>query len=397
MISERAGKIKPSATLSIDSKAKEMKAMGVDVISFAVGEPDFDTPDNVKAAAVKALNDGFTKYTPVGGIPQLKDAIIEKLRRDNSLEYMRDEVVVSCGAKHSLYNVAQALYSPQDEVIVPAPYWVSYPDQVLLNDGIPVFIETGEDNKFLATPEAISEKITSRTKAIILNYPSNPTGFTYGRNNLEGIAELAVKHNLYVISDEIYEKLLYNGVKHVSIASLDPEIKKRTVVINGFSKAYAMTGWRLGYAAGPADVMKAVENIQSQSTSNPTSFAQKAAVEALEGPQEFIGRMLAEFDKRRKFLVSGLNAIDGVSCIMPEGAFYAFPNVKKYVGTGTGKWRIQGSSDMAMYLLEEAHVALVPGSAFGAEGYIRMSYATSMENLREGTSRIKEALSKLSR
>ncbi|KJU83482.1 class I and II aminotransferase [Candidatus Magnetobacterium bavaricum] len=396
MVSDRARKIKPSPTLSIDAKAKEMKANGIDVISFAVGEPDFDTPQHIKASAIKALNDGFTKYTPVGGIPELKNAIIEKFKRDNNLHYKPNEIVVSCGAKHSLYNAAQALYSAGDEVIIPAPYWVSYPDQVLLNDATPVVIQTTEADKFRITPEALSAGITGKTKAIILNYPSNPTGFTYDVKGLEAIAELAVRHNLYVISDEIYEKLLYDGVRHTSIAGISDEIKHRTIVINGLSKAYAMTGWRIGYAAGSADVIKAMENIQSQSTSNPTSFAQKAAVDALNGPQGFIDEMLREFDVRRRFIVGELNAIQGVSCIMPEGAFYAFANIKDILGRHFKQTEIKSCSDLSMYLLEEAHVALVPGGAFGADGFIRMSYATSMKNIKEGLLRIKDALGKLS-
>ncbi|WP_420264819.1 pyridoxal phosphate-dependent aminotransferase [Candidatus Magnetominusculus dajiuhuensis] len=395
MISERAKKVKPSATLSIDTKAKEMKAAGIDVISFAVGEPDFDTPDNIKAAAIKAINEGFTKYTPVGGIPELKNAIVGKLKQDNGLQYKPNEILVSVGAKHSLYNAAQALYSEGDEVIIPAPYWVSYPDQTLLNDAVPVIVQTREEEDFVVSPELLSKAITKKTKAIVLNYPSNPTGFTYDRKALEAIAEIAVRNNIYVISDEIYEKLLYDGLKHVSIASIDPEIKKRTIVINGFSKSYAMTGWRVGYAAGDAAIIKAMENIQSQSTSNPTSISQKAALEAITGPQDFIPAMLKEFDKRRRYLVAELNAIDGVSCKMPQGAFYAFANIRDYLGRKTATMLIKDSSDMALYLLEEAAVALVPGSAFGAEGYIRMSYATSMEKISEGLNRIKTALQKL--
>ncbi|MBF0459197.1 MAG: pyridoxal phosphate-dependent aminotransferase [Nitrospirae bacterium] len=395
MISDRAKKVKPSATLAIDTKAKAMKAAGIDVISFAVGEPDFDTPDNIKAAAIKAINEGFTKYTPVGGIPELKNAIAGKLLKDNGLQYKPNEILVSVGAKHSLYNAAQALYSAGDEVIIPAPYWVSYPDQVLLNDAVPVIVETREEDSFAVSPEMLSKAVTKRTKAIVLNYPSNPTGFTYDRTALEAIAGIAVKNNIYVISDEIYEMLLYDGLKHTSIASISPEIKKRTIVINGFSKSYAMTGWRVGYAAGDAAIIKAMENIQSQSTSNPTSISQKAALEAINGPQDFIPVMLREFDKRRKFLVEELNAIDGVSCKMPQGAFYAFANIKPYLGRKAPKMEINNSSDLALYLLEEAAVALVPGSAFGAEGYIRMSYATSMEKISNGLDRIKTALQKL--
>ncbi|MCG6551279.1 MAG: pyridoxal phosphate-dependent aminotransferase [Candidatus Magnetominusculus sp. LBB02] len=395
MISERAKKVKPSATLSIDTKAKEMKAAGINVISFAVGEPDFDTPDNIKAAAIKAINDGFTKYTPVGGIPELKNAIAGKLKKDNALDYKPNEILVSVGAKHSLYNAAQALYSEGDEVIIPAPYWVSYPDQTLLNDAVPVIVETKEEDSFVLAPEQLAKAVTKKTKAIVLNYPSNPTGFTYDKKALEAIAEIAVKNNIYVISDEIYEMLLYDGRKHISIASIDPEIKKLTIVINGFSKSHAMTGWRIGYAAGDAAVIKAMENIQSQSTSNPASISQKAALEAATGPQDFIAVMVREFDKRRKYLVEELNKIEGVSCRMPQGAFYAFANIKEYMGKKSAKMTVKDSSDMALYLLEEAAVALVPGSAFGAEGYIRMSYATSMAKITEGLNRIKTALAKL--
>ncbi|QWR76628.1 pyridoxal phosphate-dependent aminotransferase [Candidatus Magnetomonas plexicatena] len=396
MLSERAKKIKPSATLSIDSKAKEMKASGVDVISFALGEPDFDTPDNIKEAAIKAIKSGFTKYTPVGGVPELKDAIINKLKTDNSLEYDRTEIVVSCGAKHSLYNAAQALYSPGDEVLIPAPYWVSYPDQVLLNDAVPVIVDCREEDLFMVTADSLKEKITKKTKAVILNYPSNPTGYTYDKKTLEGIAEVALKHNLFIVSDEIYEKLLYDGLTHISIASIDKEVKKKTIVINGLSKSHAMTGWRIGYAAGDKSVIKAMENIQSQSTSNPTSISQKAAIEAMTGQQETVSIMVKEFDKRREFIVKELNEIPGVSCRRPQGAFYAFPNIKAHLGKSVGSRKVADSSDMAMYLLEDAAVALVPGGAFGMEGYIRISYATSMEVIKEGLNRIKKALKALS-
>lgn len=395
MLSKRAGKIKPSPTLAMDAKAKAMKASGVDVVNFGVGEPDFDTPDNIKEAAIKAIKDGFTKYTPVGGIDPLKDAVIEKFRKDNNLEYARDEIIVSCGAKHSLYNIAQALYGPGDEVIIPSPYWVSYPDQVILNDAVPVFVKTYEKDKFMLKPDVLESHITKKTKAIILNSPSNPTGLTYDKKTIEGIAGVALKHNLYVISDEIYEKLTYDGFTHVSIASLSNEIKARTLVVNGLSKAYAMTGWRIGYTAGPKDIIRAMTNIQSQSTSNPASIAQKAAVEALTGPQDFIKAMLSEFDRRRKFLVSELNSIPGISCLTPTGAFYAFPNTSKLYGKHADENKVSSSSELALYLLEKASVALVPGDAFGDNDYIRLSYATSMDNIRKGVERIKEAVNRL--
>jgi aspartate aminotransferase len=388
MLSERAKRIKPSPTLAMDAKAKAMKAEGVDIVNFGVGEPDFDTPDNIKEAAIRAIREGFTKYTAVGGIDPLKDAIIEKLRKDNGLDYTRQEVIVSCGAKHSLYNIAQALYGPGDEVIIPSPYWVSYPEQVLLNDATPVFVKTREEDSFMLGPEALKERITKRTKALILNSPSNPTGLTYTRKSLEGIAEVVLGNNLYVISDEIYEKLVYDGAEHVSIASLGKEMKQRTVVVNGLSKSHAMTGWRVGYAAGPKELVKAMTNIQSQSTSNPTSIAQKAALEALTGPQDFIKTMREEFDRRRKFLVAELNSMEQVRCLMPTGAFYAFPNTSGLYGRG----EIGSSSALAMYLLEEAGVALVPGDAFGDDGHIRISYATSMEDIKKAMKRIKKAL-----
>ncbi len=395
MLSDRAGKIKPSPTLAIDSKAKSMKASGVDVISFGVGEPDFDTPEHIKEAAAQAMRDGFTKYTAVGGIDPLKDAIIDKLKNDNGLSYKREEIIVSTGAKHSLYNVAQALYGRGDEVIILSPYWVSYPDQVILNDAVPVFVKTYEADSFMVRPEALEEKITGKTKALILNSPSNPTGMVYNRKALEKIAELALRYNFYIVSDEIYEKLIYGDAGHISIASLGDEVKRKTIVINGLSKSHAMTGWRIGYAAGPENIVRAMTNIQSQSTSNPTSISQKAAVEALRGPQDFIGTMRAEFDKRRRYLVQELNRIDGMTCIMPEGAFYAFPNTSGLYVKKFGDRKISSSADLALYLLDEANVALVHGSAFGDDNYVRLSYATSLDDIERGVVRIKEALGKL--
>jgi aspartate aminotransferase len=390
MLADRVRRVKPSPTLAMDAKAKEMKAKGEDIVNFGVGEPDFDTPDNIKEAAIRALREGFTKYTPVGGILPLKDAIIEKLKNDNGLEYGRDEVIVSCGAKHSLYNIAQVLFGPGDEVIIPSPYWVSYPAQVLLNDAEPVFVKTHEDDSFMLRPEALEDAITKDTKALILNSPSNPTGLTYDRKALEAIAEVALRKGIYIVSDEIYEKLLYDGAEHVSIASLSKEIMQKTIVVNGLSKSHSMTGWRIGYAAGPADIVKAMTKVQSQSTSNPTSIAQAAAVEALTGPQDFIQTMRAEFDKRRKYLVEELNAMPSVSCLMPTGAFYAFPNTSGLYG---GK--LKNSSELAMYLLDEAKVALVPGDAFGDDDFIRISYATSIEDIKKAVERIKQALEKV--
>ncbi|HEX9114182.1 MAG TPA: pyridoxal phosphate-dependent aminotransferase [Nitrospirota bacterium] len=394
-ISKRAQAVKPSPTLATAAKAKAMKAQGIDVVDFGVGEPDFDTPDNVKQAGIQAIQKGFTKYTPAGGTDDLKEAVIEKFKRDNGLTYEKSQVLISCGAKHSLYNIAEALFDPGDEVIIPAPYWVSYPDQVLLNDAVPVIVETTEEEGFKLSAKKLEKAITPKTKALVLNSPSNPTGLAYDRRTLEDIAALAVKRGIYVISDEIYEKLLYDGFTHTSIASLGPEIKNLTIVVNGVSKSHAMTGWRIGYAAGPKDVVSAMANIQSQSTSNPASISQKAAVEALRGPQDFIGIMNAEFDKRRKYMVKRLNAMPGVSCLTPVGAFYAFPRVSSLYGKSANGKRIGNSSDLAAYLLEDARVALVSGDAFGADAYIRLSYATSLESITKGLDRIEAALQKI--
>ena len=392
-IAKRALAIKPSPTLATAAKAKALKAQGYDVVDFGVGEPDFDTPDNVKEAAMRAIRSGFTKYTPASGTDELKEAVVEKLGKDNGLEYERSQIIISCGAKHSLYNIAEALFDPRDEVIIPSPYWVSYPDQVLLNDAKPVIVKTTEKEGFKLSAKKLEKAITKKTKAIILNSPSNPTGLAYDAKTLEEIAAIAVKRGIYVISDEIYEKLIYDGFRHVSIASLGPEIKNLTIVVNGVSKSHAMTGWRIGYAAGPKDVITAMANIQSQSTSNPTSISQKAAVEALRGPQDFIVTMNVEFDKRRRYMVDRLNKINGVSCLMPVGAFYAFPKISSFFGKRTPNGTtIRNSADLAVYLLEDAKVALVSGDAFGAKDHIRLSYATSMENIVKGMDRIEETL-----
>ena len=394
-IARRAAAIKPSPTLATAAKAKEMKASGIDVVDFGVGEPDFDTPENVKEAAKKAIQSGYTKYTPASGAEDLKEAVIEKFKKDNGLVYEKSQILISCGAKHSLYNIAEALFDPGDEVIIPSPYWVSYPDQVILNDATPVIVETTEEEGFKLSAKKFEKALTRKTKAIILNSPSNPTGLAYDRKTLEEIAAVAVKHKVYVISDEIYEKLIYDGFQHFSIASLGPEIKNLTIVVNGVSKSHAMTGWRIGYAAGPKEVITAMANIQSQSTSNPASISQKAAVEALRGPQDFIQTMNIEFDKRRKYMVERLNKIPGMSCLMPVGAFYAFPRVSPLFGKSVNGKRIMGSSDFASYLLEEAKVALVSGDAFGADNYIRLSYATSLDTIVKGIDRIERAASKL--
>ncbi len=394
-IAKRALAIKPSPTLATAAKAKAMKAQGIDVVDFGVGEPDFDTPENVKQAGIKAIQTGFTKYTPAGGTDELKEAVIEKFKRDNGLQYEKSQILISCGAKHSLYNIAEALFDPGDEVIIPSPYWVSYPDQVLLNDATPVIVETSEEEGFRLSAQKFAKAVTRKTKALVLNSPSNPTGLAYDKKTLEEIAAVAVKNRIYVISDEIYEKLIYDGFEHFSIASLGQEIKDLTIVVNGVSKSHAMTGWRIGYAAGPKDVITAMANIQSQSTSNPASISQKAAVEALRGPQDFIRIMNVEFDKRRKYMVDRLNRIKGMSCLMPVGAFYAFPRVSRLFSKKAAGKHVANSADLALYLLEDARVALVSGDAFGADAHLRLSYATSMENIVKGLDRIEQAVDNL--
>ena len=391
---KRVKGIKPSPTLAITAKAKQMKADGLDVVGFGAGEPDFDTPENIKAAAIKALRDGFTKYTPVPGTNEARDAIVGKLKRDQGLDYERNQIIISCGAKHTLYNIAQALFQEGDEIIIPAPYWVSYPAQVILAGAEPVIVETREENGFTVTIEDLERAANSRTRALVLNSPSNPTGAVYTRRQLEDIAGFTRQKDILVISDEIYEKLVYDDFKFTSIAQL-PGMQERTVLVNGLSKAYAMTGWRIGYAAGPAELVAAMTKIQSQSTSNPTSFALPATVEALSGPQDSVGIMRAEFDKRRRYIVDRLNRMDSVSCFTPLGAFYAFPNFSGLYGRSFKGNRIQNSTDMADYLLDEAKVAIVPGIAFGADDCARLSYASSMENIAKGLDRIEAAIAVL--
>ncbi len=395
-LARRVANIQPSPTLAITSKAKAMKAQGIDVVGFGAGEPDFDTPDHIKAVAKKALDDGYTKYTPVPGTPELKDAVIAKLKRDNGLEYKRENIIVSLGAKHSIYNVAQAFIEEGDEVIVPAPFWVSYPDIVLLAGGSPVIVDTKQEHGFKMTPQQLDKAITPRTKMVVLNSPSNPTGAAYSKEELKGLADVIVNRDVVVLSDEIYEKLVYDGFQFASIASFGGEIKKRTIVVNGLSKAFSMTGWRIGYIAADKDLVAAMNNIQSQSTSNPVSFCDKAAVEALNGPQEFMKGWVAEFDKRRRYVVDRLNKIPGVSCLLPQGAFYVFPNFSKVYGKKTpGGKVVNGSSDLAAYLLDEHKVAVVPGVAFGADACQRLSYATSMKNIEKGLDRIETAIKAL--
>ncbi|NLN27814.1 MAG: pyridoxal phosphate-dependent aminotransferase [Firmicutes bacterium] len=394
-LAQRTSWISPSATLAMDALAKRMKSEGIDVIGFGVGEPDFDTPDNVKEAAIAAIRAGFTKYTPAGGTPETKEAVIAKLARDNGLSYEPAEIIITVGAKHALFGAFQALIDPGDEVIVPAPYWVSYVDQVQLMGGKAVVIEGAEANGFKVTADQVREAITPKTRALVLNSPSNPTGAVYTRDELEAIAAVAVEADILIISDEIYEPFIYTDAGHVSVPSLGPEVKERTLLIHGVSKSHSMTGWRIGFAAGPSPIIAAMTKIQSHSTSNPTSIAQKAAVEALTGTQEPVRAMVREFARRRNYLVERLRSLPGVQCALPDGAFYAFPNISAAFGKRVGDREITNSQDFAELLLQEAHVALVPGSAFGAEGYVRLSYATSMENLKRGMDRIAEFWSRL--
>ncbi|UCD63950.1 MAG: pyridoxal phosphate-dependent aminotransferase [Candidatus Zixiibacteriota bacterium] len=395
MISNRIGRLELSPTLRITAKAKVMAAEGVDVIDFSVGEPDFPTPDPVKDAAKAALDSNFTGYTASDGIPELKAAIRARFKEDHGLEYRADEIIVSCGAKHCLYNLFVSILNRDEEVIIPAPYWVSYPQQVLMVKGKPVIVPTREENGFRLTPEELKANLNFNSKALIINNPSNPTGAAYTREQLQEICEIAVAEGLLVVADEIYEKVIYDDFRFHSIATLSDKIRERCVIINGVSKSYSMTGWRIGYAAGPREIIAAMNIVQSHTTSNATSIAQKAAAEALSGHQSEISRMVAEFKTRRNYMLSKLRRIPEVSCYEPQGAFYLFPNTSAYYNSEYGGMKIRNSYGLAYYLLKEAAVAVVPGSAFGAEQNIRLSYATSMEKIEEGTDRIIEAMARL--
>ena len=394
-LSKKAGNISPSITLSITAKANELKALGVDVVSFGAGEPDFNTPQNIINAAIKAMQDGKTKYTPAGGILELKKTICKKFKEDNGLDYTTDQITISTGAKQCLANVFMAILNPGDEILIPIPYWVSYPELVKLADGVPVFVETLKENNYKYTIEDLEKAVSDKTKAILINSPNNPTGTIYNREELIEISEFAKKHDLLIISDEIYEKLIYDGEKHISIASLSEDAFERTVVINGVSKTYAMTGWRLGYMAASKEITKLMTSIQSHMTSNVNTIAQYAAIEALNGPIEDLNTMVKEFERRRNFMVDRLSKIDGVSIIKPSGAFYIMVNISSYFNTTFKGEEIKNSLDFSRVLLDEEKVAVIPGAGFGLDEYIRLSYATSMDIIETGIDRIAMFINKI--
>ena len=395
MASEVANRINESPTMKVSALAKKMRADGEKVINLSVGEPDFPTPDNIKQAAKKAIDENQTRYTINAGTVELRKAVAAKLKRDNGLDYDIKNIIVSNGAKHSVFNCILATVNKGEEVIIPAPYWVSYPDMVSIADGTSIIIDTKEKNGFKVTPEELESAVTTKTKALILCNPSNPTGSAYSKAELEKVADVCLSHNFYIISDEIYEKLTYGDYQFVSFPSLSEELKKRTLLVNGLSKAFSMTGWRVGYTAGPEDIIQAINKIQSHSTSNAASISQAAALEALIGSQDAVEEMRKEFEKRRDFLYDQLTSIEGITCYKPEGAFYLFPNISAYFNKSNNETKVKNSFDLAMYLLSDVKVATVPGSAFGAEGFLRLSYATSMTNLEEAVTRIKESLKRL--
>ena len=396
-LAERLSLIKPSPTLAVTAQVAALGRQGISVIDFGAGEPDFDTPEHIKAAAVAAINQGQTKYTPVGGTAAVKEAIIAKLERDNGLRYALSEVTTNSGGKHTLFNAFHALFGADDEVLIPTPYWVSYSDMVILTGARPKLLTTTEETGFKLTAAQLKAAIGPTSKALLLNSPSNPTGAAYTEHELDRLIEVIEPTDLIVISDEVYEKFLYDSPRCAQILARKPEIRDRVLLVNSVSKTYAMTGWRLGYAAGPAELIKAIETLQSQSTSNPSSISQAAAVAALTGTQEPVGVMAAEFATRRNYIVDRLRAIPGLTCTLPEGAFYVFPNVSGYFGATGPDSRIESATDLALYLLEEARVALVAGEGFGAPDNVRISYATSMANLQKGMDQIEAALKRLKR
>jgi aspartate aminotransferase len=389
-LSDRVKRIKPSPTLAVTTRARELRAAGKDIIGLGAGEPDFDTPEHIKQAAIEALHQGFTKYTAVDGTPELKQAIIEKFNRENTLAYTPDQILVSCGGKQSFYNLAQALLNPGDEAIIPAPYWVSYPDMVLLADGIPVIIDTTMAQGFKVTPDQLEASLNAKTRLFVLNSPSNPTGAAYTRAELAALGEVLLRHpDVMIATDDMYEHILWTDEPFCNILNACPELYERTIVLNGVSKAYSMTGWRIGYAGGPMQLIKAMKNIQSQSTSNPTSISQVAAQAALQGDQTFVKDMLQIFKERHDFVVNALNEIPGIACRPGEGTFYAFPNMEGMIESIDG---VKDDVQLTEYLLNQAGVALVPGSAFGAHGHVRLSFATSMKNLEKAMERIKSVV-----
>ncbi len=396
-LSNKASNITPSITLAITAKLNQMIKEGRTVYGFGAGEPDFDTPEYINTGAIEAINKGFTRYTAAEGTLELRNAICSKLKRDNNLDYKPNEIVVSSGAKHSLSNAFAAILNPQDEVIVPIPYWVSYTEIIKLNDGVPVLVHTKKENNFKITKEELLDAITEKTKVILLNTPNNPTGSIYSKEELQDIADIAVEKNLLVVSDEIYEKLIYDGRKHISIAELGEDIKQLTIIINGMSKAYAMTGWRLGYSAANEKITKAMSSIQSHAVSHPSSITQYASTVALNGPQDDVLNMVKEFEKRRNYMYERLNSMPGLHCIKPEGAFYVYVDISEYIGKKMCDTEIQTSMDFSYILLEKCNIAVIPGSAFGTDNFMRLSYATSMETIIVGLDKLEEFLQKNSK
>ncbi|GIW41280.1 MAG: aminotransferase [Candidatus Binatia bacterium] len=395
-LSERVRRVKPSATMAVTEKAAELRARGVEVVDFGAGEPDFDTPEHIKRAAWRALEAGATKYTPVGGTRELKEAIVTKLRRDNGLEYAPSEVMAHCGGKHALYVAFQALFEDGDEVLLPAPYWVSYPDMLALAGARARILPTRVEEGFKLSAEALREAIGPGTRALVWNSPSNPAGVTYSEEELAAIARVLVESELFLVSDDVYEMMVYDGERPPHLLRIAPELRERTLVVNSVSKTYAMTGWRVGYSAGPRELLAAMSKLQGQMTSNPSAVAQAAAAEALSGPQDCVGKMMAEFARRRDFIVERLRSIPGIRCPKPGGAFYVFPDCSAYMGRRWKGGEIRSGEDLALYLLEEAGVAVVGGTDFGYPTHIRISYATSRENLARGTDAMARALGRLS-
>lgn len=394
-LSRKAQAVKPSSTLAITAKAKELKAQGLDVVGFGAGEPDFNTPDNICNAAIKAIKDGFTKYTPASGIVELKQAVCDKFKKFNGLDYKPSQIVISNGGKHSLTNVFEAILNPGDEVIIPAPYWLSYPEIIKLSDGVPVFVRGEKENGYKVTAEQLQAATTEKTKALVLNTPNNPTGMIYSEEELRAIADYAVKNDIYVVSDEMYEYLVYNGNKHISIASFNEEIYKRTITVSGLAKSYAMTGWRIGYTGSSEEIAKLMGSVQSHQTSNPNSIAQKAALEALTGDQSTVRMMLGEFDKRRKFMYEKMSALPYVSTEEPLGAFYVFADVSEALKKEYKGKKVETAAEFARILIEDYNVAVVPCADFGFPDHIRLSYAISVEQIDKGLTRIEKFLNDL--